>query len=87
MIFFESRDCSKKLPPLSSFRIRDRQEYEEGSATLPAWEKDLRRAVREARVKLEYRLKPKRKPSKRKSGDGASGGNRVERHRVESCLR
>lgn len=59
MLFFESRDCFKSDPPLSSFEIFRKSEGGDGdlSAALPAWIKDLQRAVKEAKRKLGSCLK------------------------------
>ena len=89
MVFFESRDCSKKHPPLSSFRIRPEGKGKIASASMPSWQRDLQSAVLEAKKKMGCD-KSKRflgKRSKQRSGEGVSGRDRVERGLLESCLR
>lgn len=92
MVLFESRDCAQKKPPLSSFRIRLRDGEMDIFSSSPLWERDLHKAVREARKKMadpdERKVKPSAKRwSNIENGDGVSGGNRMEGSRMESCFR
>jgi hypothetical protein len=90
VIFFDSRDCLKKKPPLSSFKIRQSVDEKDAPQTAPVWERDLRRALLEAKRKIDFaaRVKvPQIKSSRSNSGDGASVGDRVERRHLEGCLR
>ena len=91
MVFFESRDCFKTQPPLSSFRIRyARDEVSVSKESRESWDLDLRRAVSEAARKLKKPGNPvkqsRRKPSGQRSGEWISGGDRVEGNNLESCI-
>jgi hypothetical protein len=93
VIFFESKDCSSKNAPLSSFKIRQKDAAGNTCSPTPYWEGDLLRAVMEAKSKLSTASVPK-KPVVRKSRSGKIfnngvrevGGHRMERHHLESCL-
>lgn len=95
MVFFESKDCSRKNAPLSSFKIKHNHEVADVFSSVPPWEEDLRRAVTEAGAKLKTTAVPKKplarkshstKFHKRHSGVGKIGGHRMERHHLERCL-
>ena len=89
MIFFESRDCSKSKPPLSSVRICSRNEDCGSYAAVQSWEKSLRQALHEAGKKLGLKKVSPKRPArrrKRESGEGVSGRDRVESNQVESCV-
>ncbi len=86
-------ECSKKKAPLSSFRIRPNGDGgTDVSSGLPSWECDLRKAVLEAERKMRLSLNAANQASQmngsrlRKSGVRGSGGSRVERRNMESCV-
>ena len=54
MVFFESRDCLKKDPPLSSFEFCEREEDFSASSPLPSWAKAVHQAVTEAKKKMGF---------------------------------
>jgi hypothetical protein len=58
VVFFEGMDCSRKSPPLSSFRIPQAFQDKGSAPVTPVWEGDLRRAVQEARhkINLDFRF-------------------------------
>jgi hypothetical protein len=89
VIFFESGDRSKKKAPLSSFKIT-RKDYEEDfTSALPAWQPALNRALKEAKKKIDCTTMVKSRSDtdhKCKIGAGESGGDRVERRHMESCV-
>ena len=90
MILFESRDCSKKKAPLSSFRIRPGNDEGYGPGAKLPWAQDLCLAVKEATRKMKWSSKGscgKKRAGGQTNGDKSSGGNRVERCRMESCVR
>jgi len=59
VIFFESRDCSRRNPPLSSFRIIKNGDEKSSYSMKPAWERDLRLAVSEAKRKVHIDMEVK----------------------------
>ena len=83
-------ECSKKKAPLSSFRIRPNGDGGmDVSSGLLSWECDLRRAVLEAERKMRLSLNATNHANgsrSRKSGVRGSGGSRVERRNMESCV-
>jgi hypothetical protein len=90
VILFESRDCSKKKAPLSSFRIRAATDEGDRHGAKPPWAHDLRLAVNEATRKMNWSTKTSCSEVRTKghtNGEKSSGGDRVERRRVESCFR
>jgi hypothetical protein len=77
-------------PPLSSFRFFLPEGGKDLLADPKLWEKDLRRAVRDAEQKIRWGAKdvpPEALLVNKKSDEGVSGGSGMEGGPLEGCLR
>ncbi len=70
MVIFESRDCSKKNPPLSSFQICPADE-ETFQTSIDEWLPSLKHAVETAK-KMSERTLAGRKKRNRRGNNGCS---------------